>query len=165
MRTTTRRIHFLRHGRADRAAFTGSDDRQRPLTGLGRERMEREAAALADLDLGLDVILTSPLVRCRQTAEIVAAALGLDDELHETPLLQPGFDVDDLKQLLAEHADCGAVLLVGHEPDFSETVSRLTGGSNLLMKKGGLARVDLFSGFPGLAGDLVWLLPPRILAR
>ncbi|MCB1182963.1 phosphohistidine phosphatase SixA [bacterium] len=165
MSFTTRRLYFLRHGRADRSAYLGDDDRLRPLTDEGRERMAAQAAALAELDLGCDVILTSPLARCRQTADIVGEALGLADEVHEAKVLGPGFVVKDLKDLLDGYGHCGTLMLVGHEPDFSEVVSRLTGGSNLVLKKGGLARVDLFSGFSGLAGDLIWLIPPKVLAR
>jgi phosphohistidine phosphatase len=157
------RIYFLRHGLADRAAYSGTDDRRRPLTPYGAARIEAGAATLARLDLDCGVILTSPLTRCRQTAAITAAVLGLDDRLVVEPRLAPGFGLDDLEELVADHGESGAIMLVGHEPDFSLTVSRLTGGSDLVFKKGGLARVDIHPG-AGPTGELVWLLPPRILA-
>ena len=164
MSNLPRRIYFLRHGLADRSAYTGSDDRLRPLTAAGIARLEAAALKLAALDLGCDLILSSPLTRCRQTAEIVAPALGLADVVKTTPELAPGFDLADLRPLLAAQGPCDAVLLVGHEPDFSDIVSRLTGGSELVFKKGGLARVDLHCGRAELWGDLVWLLPPKVLA-
>lgn len=159
----TRRLYFLRHGLADRAAFTGSDDRLRPLTPDGVARMEAEAATLGRLDLGCGRVLTSPLTRCMQTAEIAAAALGLADRLVVEPALAHGFGLDDLAPMLRTHADVPHLMLVGHEPDFGIVVSQLTGGSGIVFKKGGLARVDLYAG-SGLTGDLVWLLPPKLLA-
>ena len=159
-----RRIYFLRHGLADRSVYTGSDDCLRPLTTVGVARMQATALKLAALDLGCDLILTSPLTRCRQTAEIVAPTLGLADEVRAAPELAPGFDLANLQPLLATHGPCDAVLLVGHEPDFSDVVSRLTGGSEIVFKKGGLARVDLHRGRAELGGDLGWLLPPKGLA-
>jgi phosphohistidine phosphatase len=159
----TRRLYFLRHGLADRAAYTGTDDRLRPLTAEGVARMEAEAATLARLGLNCDVIVTSPLTRCRQTADIAAAALGTNDRVVEDPRLAPGFDMEELAGILADHGGSDVLLLVGHEPDFSWVVSALTGGSDIVFKKGGLARVDLMPGSPP-AGNLVWLVPPKILA-
>ena len=109
------------------------------------------------------VLLSSPLTRCRQTAEIVAEALGLSDKLKIEAELAPGFDLADLPLLLTGNHGYTNVMLVGHEPDFSITVSRLTGGSNITFKKGGLARVDLYQGLPEPKGTLVWLLPPKVL--
>ncbi|MFO7654321.1 MAG: histidine phosphatase family protein [Candidatus Krumholzibacteriia bacterium] len=157
------RIHFLRHGLADRSEYEGDDDDLRPLTDRGRERMAQEAAAMAELDLRLDVVITSPLLRARQTAEIVAGHLGLDDRLHVDRGLGPEFSVPELARLLARHPDCERFLLVGHEPGFSEVIGEITGGSRVVVKKGGLARVDLEDrGEP--SGELVWLLPPGLLA-
>ena len=158
-----RRLYFLRHGLADRSAYTGTDDRLRPLTPDGIARMEAEGRAMSRLDLSCERILTSPLTRCLQTAEIAADALGLTGSLRVEPSLACGFGPDDLPPLLETHADCRALMLVGHEPDFSWAVSSLTGGSDLVFKKGSLARVDLHPG-EGLSGSLVWLLPPKILA-
>ena len=76
------KLLFLRHGLADRSAWSGSDY-ERPLTPRGKERMRAEAETIASLDLGLDAILTSPLTRASQTAEIVADQLGLLDRLIE----------------------------------------------------------------------------------
>lgn len=164
MKSALRRLYFLRHGRADRMAFTGNDDRLRPLTPEGILRLEAAAAKLAQLEMNCEVILTSPLTRCRQTADIVAPVLGLSGQVKVAPELACGFDLGGLEDLLAQEASCRAALLVGHEPDFSEVVSRLTGGSHILFKKGGLARVDLWRDFPAPQGVLAWLLPPKVLA-
>jgi phosphohistidine phosphatase len=156
------RVYFLRHGKAeDRLAWTGRDA-ERPLTAEGREALGREAKRLRALDLALDVVVTSPLVRARETAEIVAAELGLGGRLVEDERLAPGFDVARLEQVLSEHGPAGAVMVVGHEPDFSETIAELIGGGDVVMKKGGLARVDVAAPVAG-GGQLVWLLTPPLL--
>jgi phosphohistidine phosphatase len=126
--------------------------------------MKREAAAIRRLDLGLDVILTSPLVRAHQTAEIVAEALGPGARLATDPRLAPGFNLKQLRALLAAHRGPAALMLVGHEPDFSQTISHLIGGGRLDVKKGALALVEL-EDRAAAAGRLVWLIPPRALDR
>lgn len=156
------RLYFLRHGIAeDREKWQG-DDADRPLTEKGRKRLERTARNIAPLDLELNVILTSPLVRARQTAEIMAKALKLKDALREDPRLAPGFNLDALKSLLAEYSEFKAILLVGHEPDFSQTINALTHGT-VVVKKGALARVDLTDRTTP-QGQLAWLIPPKMLA-
>ena len=163
--STQLRLYFLRHGLADREAFSGDDDRERPLTEEGEIRMEREAEFLADLGLELDLILTSPLVRARQTAEIVARRLDLGEKLSEEPRLDPAFDTERLAGILAQlDGTVHNVMLVGHEPSFSDVVGEITGGSHVVCKKGGLARVDVTAGQKPL-GRLVWLLPPKVLLR
>jgi len=156
------RLYFLRHGRAlSRAEWRGDDD-LRPLTPEGEAAMEGEARALAALGLGLETIVTSPLVRARRTAELVATALD-GVELLEDERLAPGFDVKKLRAVVADRGAPRALMLVGHEPDFSAVVGALVGGGRVVCKKGGLARVDVAG--PGLeAGELVWLLPPSQLA-
>ncbi len=157
------KLYFLRHGLAwDREEWKGTDD-QRPLTDEGKKRMEHTAATLAGLDLDLKVILTSPLVRAHQTASIVASALRLKDKLVVDGRLGPGFGKDSLAAILKDHAASEELMLVGHEPGMSETVSALIGGGRIVCKKGGVACVSL-ADFPSLKGNLVWLIPPRVLA-
>ena len=160
-----RRLYFLRHGLADHPHYRG-DDALRPLSREGELRMRQAAAFLAGLDLGLDVLLTSPLVRAAQTAAIVAGRLGLADRILEEPRLGPGFGVEPLAAILGDLPETHRrIMLVGHEPGFSEVVGAITGGSAVVCKKGGLARVDLQDGDGELQGRLLWLLPPAILAR
>jgi phosphohistidine phosphatase len=154
-------LFFLRHGRADRSAWAG-EDAQRPLTPQGRARMQRVARRLVRLGLTVDYIVASPLARAVQTAELVAEALRLTQRLIQDTRLSPGFDGAQLRTLLADYASCNKLMLVGHEPDFSTVISQLTGAGRVVCKKGGLARVDLRSPTV-LHGELVWLLPPRVL--
>ena len=99
-------------------------------------------------------------MRAHETAAIVGGEFGLD--LQQTELLAPGCGLVQLFALLAEYRGLERVMLVGHEPDFSTLIGTLTGGSRVLMKKGGLARVDIERLQQG-AGVLTWLLPPHAL--
>lgn len=156
------RLYLLRHGKAESRAEWRGDDAARPLTAEGEAAMRREAQALRAMDLALDAIVTSPLARARRTAEIVADELGLSGRLTEDERLAPGFDMARLEQLLAALGPAENVMVVGHEPDFSETVAELVGGGDAVMKKGGLARVDVAAVAAG-GGRLVWLLTPSLL--
>ncbi len=156
-------LYFLRHGDALGKDEWRGDDSARALSEEGVQQIRREAKTLAGLSLGISLILSSPLVRALKTAEIVAAALGLEDSLLTDKRLSPGFDPPALRDILADHADVSAVMLVGHEPDFSETIGACIGGGRVECKKGGLARLDITD--PARPrGSLLWLLPPRVLA-
>lgn len=157
-------LYFLRHGLAGSRKDWRGDDFLRPLTRKGMKNMVRQADTFADLDLNLDLIITSPLARAFQTADIVADELKLGERLVQDERLSPGFGIDDLEQVLNEHAGAENLMLVGHEPDFSQTISALIGGCRVVCKKGGLARVDIFSTDP-LQGELVWLIPPGVMIR
>lgn len=154
------KIYFLRHGiAADRDDRQGSDE-ERPLTKEGRRSMKREAKTIEKLDLGIDVLVTSPLMRAKQTAEVVADRL--DIKTIEDERLRPGFNADALKNVLADHFNVKAIMLVGHEPDFSQTISQVIGGGEIDLKKGGLACVDVENP-AALEGTLVLLAPPKLL--
>ncbi len=157
------KLYFLRHGQAGNRQDWHGDDSARPLTGEGKKRMEREAAAIWKLGLPLEIIISSPLVRAFQTAEIVAKAKGSAARLVTDERLGPGFGPEHLAALVAKHHRARGLMLVGHEPDFSETISQVTGGGRLTMKKGALACVEVEDRAP-LKGTLVWLIPPKMLA-
>ena len=154
------RLYFLRHGIADWPDWDPARDHERPLTKEGLRKMKEQAKALADLDLKIDAILSSPYARAYQTADIVAGKLGL--EVKTEPLLAPGFAYDKLAEIAKSFDDNQALLLVGHEPSFSMVIAELIGGGRVQLKKGALARVDVNSE---LQGELVWLLQPKVLTR
>lgn len=153
-------LYFLRHGLADWPDWDVARDHERPLTDEGVAKMKAEAKAIKRLNLAPDAILSSPLVRARQTAEAVAEGLAMN--VIEEPALAPGFDLKRLRDVLRRYPDAAALLIVGHEPDFSKAIAQLIGGGRVVMKKGGLARVDLESLDPP-DGELVWLLAPKVL--
>jgi phosphohistidine phosphatase len=155
-------LYFLRHGLAGDKTKWQSDDRLRPLTQEGNASMIHTAERIAALNLGLDLIISSPLVRAYQTAEIVARRLAMMDNLVQDERLAPGVGFQGLAGILAGHFE-DTIMLVGHEPDFSGMLTTLIGGGKLVLQKGGVARVDLTSNEP-LLGKLVWLLPRVILA-
>lgn len=155
------KVYFLRHGLAAERGEWERNDADRPLTDEGIDKMNRIAATLAALDLGLGAIVTSPLVRAKQTAEIVARTL--DARLIEDARLAPGFSAELLRAVLLDHPGAKAIMVVGHEPDFSATISALIGGGSIICKKGGLALVELQDA-GSRKGELLWLVPPRILA-
>lgn len=151
------RLYFFRHAIAHNAG-ENMTDAERPLTKAGIANTERAAQVLVALGLKLDYLFTSPLLRARQTADILAPALGvLVDERKE---VAPGFSITSIVPLLHGMDHGNEVMFVGHEPDFSRTISSLVGG-RLVMKKGGLARVDIVSYEP-LLGELVWLIAPKV---
>jgi phosphohistidine phosphatase len=156
------RCYFLRHGIAvDPEAWQGSDF-DRPLTREGRERMEREAKTIAKLSLGIGRIVTSPLLRAKQTAQILAQRLGMRDKIVEDARLGGSFDVERLGEILSAQADAKTIVLVGHEPSMSATIGRAIGGASIELKKAALAGVDLPGAGP-TDGTLVCLIPPKIL--
>jgi phosphohistidine phosphatase len=148
-------IYFLRHGEADWPNWTKSDD-ERPLTKRGRAEMKKVAAFLQRLQIQLEQIVTSPLPRAKQTAEIVAKKLEID--LSEDRHLEPGFRSAHLKQLLKDYTG-KSLMVVGHDPDFTKTISALTGAS-LKLSKAGIALVDV--DLTSMRGRLLWLFPPKI---
>jgi phosphohistidine phosphatase len=153
-------IYFLRHGAYRKTP--GTTDGLSHLTEEGAGQIEIEARAMVRLGVSADAIISSPLARARQTAEIVARALGLLPALTVDERLSPGFGPSQLRDIIHDHARAGALLLVGHEPDFSSTIGSCTGGLRVAMGKGTLARVELDKPV-SLSGSLAWLLPAETL--
>jgi phosphohistidine phosphatase len=158
-------LFLLRHGLAvERDEFDFARDELRPLTAKGKKQLRHVAAALRELELNFDLILSSPLVRARQTAEIIAAAL----KLKQLPLfaneLKPGADAKILVQKInGLRRPPANLLLVGHEPDLSELISLLvTGnaGGGFALKKGGLAKLEMEVLRAEKCATLPWLLTP-----
>ena len=153
-------LYFLRHGAAAARADWEGDDSQRPLTDQGREDMTRMAGLLARMAPALDAIVTSPYVRSSETAEIVAQHLDMQDKVVIDDRLEPGFDAGRLGKLLKKFPEAKALLLVGHEPDFTTTIGELTGG-RIVLKKGGMGYVETADGSLKKA-VLVWLVQPNV---
>ncbi|MDX6657623.1 MAG: phosphohistidine phosphatase [Solirubrobacteraceae bacterium] len=148
-----RQLWLLRHGEAE-PHDAGRDD-ERSLTERGEAQARSAGRALAALELTFQAAYTSPKVRARDTARLACEALGIAPLDHEP--LREGFSADDALELL--HAD-ERILVVGHDPDFTQVVHDLTGG-RVDFKKGGVAGIR----FDGARGELVALLRPRELDR
>jgi len=149
-------LWLLRHGEAEPHDARPDDDRE--LTDRGREQSLAAGRALAALGLEFHDVFTSPKVRARETAALACQALACEPVEHEA--LRAGFGVDDALELLAAAGEGRRVLVVGHDPDFSQLVHDLT-GARVSLKKGGVAGVRLDGGH----GELVALLRPRELQR
>jgi phosphohistidine phosphatase len=156
-------LYLLRHADAgDPTAWTG-DDADRPLSKKGRRQSKRLAAHLQDLDVQVDAILTSPKVRASATAKIVGGGVGSKPVVDERLAVDFGFEA--LAAVIAGlPPETGSVMLVGHDPDFSDALSWLVGAA-LPMRKGALAVIDLPERGVGAGrGLLRWLLPPDAVA-
>jgi phosphohistidine phosphatase len=151
-----RHLWLLRHGEAE--PHDARPDDERRLTDRGREQSAAAGRALAAIGLEFHHVFTSPKVRARDTAVLACEALGCEPVEHEA--LRAGFDVDDALELLAAAGDDRRVLVVGHDPDFSQVVHDVT-GARVSLKKGGVAGVRM----DGRQGELVALLRPRELGR
>lgn len=147
------KLYFLRHGKADWPHWDKPDD-ERPLTEEGKEQVARVAKLLARLEIA-PAIFTSPLPRASQTADI--AGKYLEQKVHVSPLLRPGFDAGKLRKLMKD-VSASSLMVVGHEPDFTRTIFELTGG-NTKLSKTGVALVELET--ESMKGELRWLLPPK----
>ena len=159
-------LYLLRHGKAfDIGAGGAQDDFSRALTEKGIEEMESEARAMRRLGVKPDLIVSSPLVRATETAQIVAKRLGLKKVLLKSELLSPGLDLSGLRTLVDQYDAAESIMLVGHEPDLSAVIGDLMGarGESVEMKKGGLALLSFARPVKRGAGILQWLIPPRIL--
>jgi phosphohistidine phosphatase len=158
-------LYLLRHGIAVEPGTAGYEsDSDRPLTAKGEARLREAARAMKELGLSSDLILSSPYLRAKQTAEIIAKSLKLkrrltfSDEL--TPDGSPSVLIQQLNKLKPVPEN---VLLVGHEPYLSRFISRLTTGNTgaaLDLKKGGLCKLEVESLHYGCCAKLMWLLTP-----
>ena len=158
-----RQLWLLRHGDAEPHGTRA--DVQRRLTPRGERQAEAAGVALSRLGVAFDEVLFSPRERARRTAELAAAGWSVEQRraLREHTPLAGGFDAAGALDALAGLPDdSGRLLLVGHEPDFSDIVHELT-GSRIDLKKGGLAAVRLEGAGGELVGELVVLLRPREL--
>ena len=149
-------LYFLRHGQSVPRSEWDGEDASRPLTEAGISSLAHAAWTLARLKVEPDVLITSPMERAQRTAEIVAPALGLEGKLSTASSLGRGFSMKDLRRLLREHARAETVMLVGHNPEFTTIIHKLT-GAHVALSKGGLARVHL-SARKSRSAELVWLL-------
>ena len=164
------KLLVVRHGAAmerEDFASTGESDDLRPLTDEGKAEMKLIAARLRSEVAALDVLATSPLVRARQTAEIIAEPYEIADT-QVTDSLVPGASFEDFVSWCAGLGDKKVVAVVGHEPHLGTLVTWLLAGGNqsrIRLKKGGACLVEFDSEPQRDSGILNWLLTPRQLVR
>jgi phosphohistidine phosphatase len=153
-------LYLLRHAHAGNSANWAGDDAERPLSDRGKDQARRLGSLLAQRGVVPDAIVSSPKVRARQTANIVGDALGVgvtnDERLAEQ------FDLDALASIMAGVGGT-SMMIVGHDPDFSEMLATLVGAAEIPMRKGALARVDVVLPLGPGSGILRYLVPPELL--
>jgi phosphohistidine phosphatase len=157
-------LYLIRHAIAEDRGDAWPDDAKRPLTEEGMARMRKAVRGLARLGVAVDVILSSPLIRARQTAEIVAAGLDPRPSILYVDALAPAGTYGALAGDLEKHARKTRIALVGHEPHIGEIAARLLGTRHAIeFKKGAVCRIDVEQLPPHGPGELRWFMPPRAL--
>ena len=157
-------LYLIRHGLAEERGEAWPDDTKRPLTERGVSRMRRAVRALARLGVSIDVVLTSPLVRARQTAEIIASGFDPRAQLVTLDALAVDGSSQAVLADLEKHARRDRIALVGHEPGIGELAARLIGTRHPIeFKKGAICRIDVETLPPAGPGTLRWFLTPKIL--
>ncbi|MFO1476636.1 MAG: phosphohistidine phosphatase SixA [Verrucomicrobiota bacterium] len=160
------KLFILRHGDAVESGDPRYKETERPLTSKGRQRTKQLASYLEEIGVTFDAMFSSPLVRARETAELVSDRLAGGRELVLTDHLAPLGSMEKLVgQVNGLHPHPDSVLLVGHEPYLGGLISLLCTGETHLqmaMKKGGLCRLHVDALACGRCAMLEWLLPPRL---
>jgi phosphohistidine phosphatase len=155
-------LYLIRHGLAEERGDAWPDDSKRPLSTKGVARLRRTLAALSTLGVTFDQVLTSPFVRTRQTAEILAQAGKAP--IVSTSALAPGGTAAHTIEELGRYGTRKRIALIGHEPDIGELAARLLGvRAPLEFKKGGICRIDVETLPPARGGHLRWFATPKLL--
>lgn len=150
------RLYLVRHGKAEGHA---RNDHDRQLTADGAKRLATEAKVIARLGIQPARLYSSPRVRARQTADIIARALNMTIDISEA--VNFDFSLESVAQLVAGLPLDAEVMFVGHNPSMAQVIHELT-GATVEMKVGSLARIDLDSIPPQLHGHLAWLIAPKV---
>jgi phosphohistidine phosphatase len=160
------KLYLMRHGIAiDRIGGAIHNDFQRPLTDEGRAETRAVATGLKRLGVGANLVVSSPLVRAKQTAEIVLDVLAAKQGLEITDSLSPGCNLSDLYKFLRKFQPFEEAFLVGHEPDMGRIAATLLWSGPELeipFKKSGICRVDVSDLPPTSPGVLKWFITPKI---
>jgi phosphohistidine phosphatase len=159
-------LFILRHGEAGNRMTVVEEDSERSLTPEGRIEMQKIARSLKVMGLQANRVITSPLRRARETAEITAKTLKIPI-LEEWTELKPNGSKPALYRKLARLEQNSGLILVGHEPYLSSMIGEIIGTveDRIILKKGGFGKVRITSFTPRISGELRWLLTPKILAR
>jgi phosphohistidine phosphatase len=162
-------LYIVRHAIAVERGTPGyEDDSQRPLTDEGCKKMKKITKGLHRLGVKLDVILTSPYVRARDTAKILADRYNMTDKIFFSDSLIPPGNFESLVFEIHEKYDLANVALVGHEPMLSSLISWLITGdtdARITLKKGGVACLSSESLYQDGRATLGWLLTPTLMMQ
>ena len=155
-------IYFVRHASAGQKKLTPKKDEKRPLDSDGVHQSTQMGRILATLDTTVEAVISSPLKRATQTAALVANEIGYEGKLNIENALRPGADYVQFRDMLRKYAKAESVMVVGHNPNFSEFLGHLVAenGSraHIEMKKGAVAKIESAQK----KFVLHWLLTPRV---
>jgi phosphohistidine phosphatase len=156
-------IYFLRHANAGEPRLDSASDEKRPLDKLGVNQSHDMGRVLAALDIKLDVIISSPLLRAFQTAELIAEELGHKAKITTDAALRPEASYEKFQDLLRRYSGKKAILVAGHNPSLTDFLNRLLNGGTSMnvieMKKGAVAKVETNDHDSAV---LKWYLPPKV---
>jgi phosphohistidine phosphatase len=161
-----RTVYLVRHAvAAERDDQKWPDDAKRPLTHAGAARMRAIVKGMVALGVEIDLILTSPLMRAVETADILGRGLRPAPEIQQVAALGPdGAPARMVEAIAAAAGRASAVAVVGHEPSLGELAAWLIGARTPPpFKKGGACRIDVAEWPPARTGQLVWLATPKML--
>jgi phosphohistidine phosphatase len=159
-------LYLVRHAIAAERGDEWPDDTKRPLTKRGIRRFRECVTGLRELQAAVDEIFTSPLVRAKQTADILAADIDGKPPVKVLDTLTPGHTAPQVMTQLAKVAKRRRIALVGHEPELGKLAGYLIRASRAIpFKKGGVCRVDLESLTSKRAGTLIWFVGPKVLRK
>lgn len=157
-------MYLVRHAPAELRGEAWPDDSQRPLSRDGRLRMRAAAAGLVALGVEFDRILTSPLVRARETAAILSGAFASPPPVREVDWLRAGASAARIARGLQTTRRDRRVVLVGHEPDLGQLAAWMIGAAAPIpFKKGAVCRFDADRWPLRPPLRLVWFAPPKLL--
>jgi len=157
-------LFIIRHGLAGDPFEDIAMDNERPLTKKGKEKMKEIAKGMRKMKMHFDIVLTSPLLRARETAEIINAYCGKNEGPMETELLAPGASYKSLIKFLNTHKDADRIAIVGHEPFLSGFASYCLSNhenSFICLKKGGALMLEIEKALKPGNCTLAWLMEPK----
>ena len=155
-------IYFVRHASAGQKKLSGKKDEKRPLDADRVQQCTHMGRVLSSMEVGVDAIISSPLKRATQTAALIANEIGYEGKLHIENALRPEAKYDHFRDMLRDYFKHEAIMVVGHNPNFSDFLGRIVAGSgeraHVDMRKGSVARVESKQK----KYILDWLITPRL---
>src|SRR6185312_1779867 len=155
-------IYFVRHASAGQKKLSGKKDEKRPLDADGVQQCTQMGRILSSMEVGVDAIISSPLKRATQTAALMANEIGYEGKLHIENALRPEAKYDHFREMLRDYSKQESIMVVGHNPNFSDFLGRTIAGSgeraHVDMRKGSVAKVESKQK----KYVLDWLLTPRL---
>ena len=158
-------LYILRHGKAEPYGNRYPSDSVRPLTSRGKRRTKRSAKGMKAANVNVDLIVSSPLLRARQTAEIVHEGLGIAEPIEFSDTLAAG-NVGGILSAIDARSSLSGLMLVGHEPTLSELISTMASGSHhtaFNLKPGGMCKLDVTGIHYGQRATIEWFVTPKQL--